>query len=236
MFNTDSSIEQSAVGVDGCRGGWIAVDAHGHWMLTGSFLEMLHHFPNRRFFIDIPIGLSGTGVNRIVEDVARPLLGRRSSSLFTPPCREAVYAVSYQEANLLNKRICDKGISIQCWNIVPRIREIDILLRENPHLRATVFEAHPELTFACFNVKKPLSFSKKTAEGRQERLNLLIKHNPDVEAYFQKGRSAFSAKQAAPDDLIDALCLSLLGNRPHKQLMQAFKDAEEIPMNLVIPY
>ncbi|MBU6324631.1 MAG: DUF429 domain-containing protein [Bacteroidetes bacterium] len=235
MFKSDSANEQSAVGVDGCRGGWIAVDEHGHWFLAGSFLEILHYFPNRRVFIDIPIGLSDPLINRVVEDVARPLLGRRSSSLFTPPCREAVYAGTYREANYINKRICGKGISIQCWNIVPRIREIDALLRENPHLKETVFESHPELTFACFNQRTPLSFSKKTAEGRLERLNLLMKHNPVYEAYFQKGRSLFSSKQAAPDDLIDALCLSLLGNSPHKQLMQPLRDSEGIPMNLVIP-
>jgi predicted RNase H-like nuclease len=235
MFNPGPSNEQAAVGVDGCRGGWVAIDGQGHWMLSASFLEILSHFSNHRFFIDIPIGLSGTGRDRVVEDFARPLLGRRASSLFTPPCREAVYAESYQEANRINRSVCRKGISIQCWNIVPRIREMDTLLREKPHLKDCVFEAHPELSFVFFNHNKPLSFSKKTAEGRQERLNLLINHNPDYEGYFQHGRRAFSSTQASSDDLIDALCLTLLGNSRNKQLMQPLMDAEGIPMNLVLP-
>jgi predicted RNase H-like nuclease len=223
------------VGVDGCKAGWIAVDRNGAWLIASGIYEVLTMFDQNDLLVDMPVGLSGEGVFRTVETQARPLLGSRSSTLFTPPCRQAVHAHSYEEANRINRVILGKGISIQCWNIVPRIRELDTLLHDAPVFRNRIFEAHPELCFVLLNNNKPLQFSKKHPEGRKERLDILMRQSPEVEQYFFDGMKEIPRKHAAPDDLLDALCLSVVANGSNTYLNPLTTDADGISINLRIP-
>ena len=67
------------------------------------------------FMIDMPIGLANVDLTeRNCEMLTRKILSKkRKPSLFSVPCREAIYASSYEEANQINKEIIKKGISKQ---------------------------------------------------------------------------------------------------------------------------
>ena len=101
--------------------------------------------------IDIPIGLPKKE-SRLCDRLARNKLGPRRSSVFTVPCREAVYAKNYKEACHTNLRFLEKKISIQAWNICPKIQEADLLLQKHPELKEQWLEAHPELAFQALNL------------------------------------------------------------------------------------
>lgn len=96
-------------------------------------------------------------------------------------------------------------MSRQGFNLFPRIREIDALLRARPDLVPRVFEVHPELAFWSLNGRKPLPEPKKVksrpyAPGLALRRGLLTKAGLPralIEAAPPRGAGA--------DDLIDAL-------------------------------
>ena len=198
-----------AVGLDGAPGGWAAVmvDMNG---LEPTRTEVFESFQRvldtgaQIIAVDMPIGFEdrpGPLGMRACEHHARQLLGPRRSSIFPTPLRDAVYADDYDEALALNKTLGGKGISKQAFNLGPKLREIDGLM--TVQLEGAVFETHPETSFTVLN-GAPARHSKKTPEGREERLTLLAKRglNRDLfEPHF------FKRKDCAPDDLVDAgLC------------------------------
>ena len=94
-------------GVDGCRGGWAVVlmqmqsTGRSAWelRLCSSFGEVLDlDLKPAAIAIDIPIGLldSAQSGGRDCDRAARSLLGRRPSSVFSPPIRKFLYAKSYE--------------------------------------------------------------------------------------------------------------------------------------------
>jgi predicted RNase H-like nuclease len=77
-----------------------------------------------RVCIDIPIGLSETGL-RGCDREARRLLGPRRSSVFAAPPYFALEERSYPELNEESKRRFGRGISKQAFYLLPKIRETD---------------------------------------------------------------------------------------------------------------
>lgn len=59
------------------------------------------------------------------------------------------------------------------WGIVPKIREVDLFLRQNPDVPSKIREVHPEVCFCAFNAALPMSFPKHTPEGYEERKKVL---------------------------------------------------------------
>ncbi len=151
--------------------------------------------------IDMPIGLLDTATpgGRDCDRAARRLLGPRRSSVFSPPIRRALTAANYAEAKVRNG-----GMTIQTWNIVARIAELDRLVTpDHP-----VHEAHPELAFLHLSGGVPLA-PKRTALGRAERTALLAEHLPGAEPHLSGPRP----RGVAPDDVCDALVLCLTAAR-----------------------
>ncbi len=154
--------------------------------------------------VDMPIGLLDAAApgGRECDGAARALLGARRSSVFSPPVRQALAAASYAEALALNRASSPArlGISLECFNLFPKLREVDDVLRARPALQRRVKEVHPELAFlAMANGGRPPA-SKRTAEGRDARVRLLSRAGfPDVAA-------AVSARGpgVAVDDVLDA--------------------------------
>lgn len=218
-----------AAGVDGCRGGWICVLYDGRRVecrlhrdvtlaeeLSGAALA----------FIDIPIGLPGPGERREVssracDHEARSFLrragSRSGSSVFPVPVRDAVYAPDYLTACARNSEATGRKLSVQSWNIVPKIRAVDELIRERPGLISTVYESHPEICFAVLAGRRAPFASKKSRTGRAERLALIRELFPDaanaVEGTAADMRSGGEARstgaRAGMDDLLDAAVLAV---------------------------
>ena len=177
------------LGVDGCRAGWVAASDRGA-RLYPTFAEIVAE----RFelvLIDVPIGLLQAGP-RNCDLQARSLLGARRSSVFPAPGRR-----------LLRARRYGRQCSIQLWNILHKIREVDEAM--TPRLQRRVREAHPEVSFALLN-GSPLRFAKKSADGEAERRRLL--------------RPIFGEIPAVPgsarDDVLDAYALLWSAHRARR--------------------
>jgi predicted RNase H-like nuclease len=99
----------------------------------------------------------------------------------------------------LNVAATGRSLSEQSLGIVRKIREVDLVM--TPALQACVREVHPEVVFAARSgAGAGLASSKKTTEGRSARLALL------PPAWAEAARAAaFPRKDAAPDDVVDAL-------------------------------
>lgn len=201
-----------AVGVDGCRGGWIAV--HAAPDLTGAearfwptLADLIAAEPSAMIVIDMPIGLVEGREGRKVDEAARAMLGPRRSSVFTPPCRAALNAPDYPTANAVQRQVTGKGLSKQAWMIAPKMREADGVV--TPALQARIREGHPELAFATA-AGAPMTAHKTKLHGLFERLRVLHRLGLDP-ASLASGLP--TPTDAAPDDLIDACILAHVAAR-----------------------
>ena len=216
-------------GIDGCRGGWVAcgISRHRHRKREkpqeilqclssdlSSLLASILGGGGRTILIDIPIGLPDRNNPQRQCDVeARRILGRGgASSVFSPPCREALYEASYAEACDVNGRVLGRRISIQTWNICPRIREADQWMRNRSRESClTIHESHPEVCFTRLAGADRRLASKKSEAGHLHRLCVLRENglDPDLIGFPQYSGDGQSMVHPAQDDILDALVLAL---------------------------
>ena len=204
------------VGIDGCRAGWFAIglEATGNWQIN-IFPDVSslwnHHRRATLILIDIPIGLKTEGkTERRCDPEARKLLGPRRSSVFPAPCRGAIYARSYQEACDINQRLTGKRLSVENWNIIPKIREVDCLFSDDKSVRGRIREIHPELCFWGL-AGRPMQHAKKRKEGLSERTQLLRSIYPQTADIIAHALSTYRRKDVARDDILDALSAAVTG-------------------------
>lgn len=208
-------------GVDGCRGGWIVAlwtDDTAQIVLCGSFADVLAAAADASTIaVDMPIGLpdrvgeAGRGCDR----AARAVLGARQSSLFAVPARAAVMKEDYREACAAALGASDppKKVSKQCFNLFPKIRELDALM--TPALQGRVIESHPEVAFWAMNGETPLDLPKRVksqphAPGLALRRNLLAKAGFPIAAL---DGPRLPKALAGPDDLIDAAACAVVARK-----------------------
>jgi predicted RNase H-like nuclease len=183
-------------GVDGCRRGWVAavgrLDGRGTPILSvvSSFGELMASVDRGDLIavaVDIPVGLPEHGSRRCDVE-ARQRLGPRRSSVFPAPVRGVLGCATWREANARSRAVDGRGLSLQVFNLLPKIEEVDGLI--TPALQARVVEAHPELCLASI-AGEPLPHSKRTAAGQAARTALL-------------GVVPAPLPGAATDDVLDA--------------------------------
>ncbi|MEJ2623115.1 MAG: DUF429 domain-containing protein [Pseudolabrys sp.] len=130
-------------GVDGCSAGWLAVfrstnrDAP-HAQIFDSFANIVAKGV-AKIAVDIPIGLPETSKRggRWADREARKMLGLdRQSSVFPAPSRATLKVSSFSEACEIEQRNSDppKKVSQQAFNIIEKIREVDIIARQHSSL------------------------------------------------------------------------------------------------------
>jgi predicted RNase H-like nuclease len=207
-------------GVDGCRGGWFVLmagvtKAAEHPVQVASrlcrdFREVLA-LPEQPVIItvDMPIGLLArpSPGGRVCDWQARKLLRRpRASSVFSPPTRAGLAALSYADVAQLN----GAGMSKQAFHILPKIREVDQAI--TPRHQRSVVEAHPELAFMNL-AGSPMRHNKKTLEGRDKRMRLLRGVFGNCFQDPARLRREYPATKVALDDVIDAYVLANLAER-----------------------
>ena len=124
------------IGVDGCRGGWIAcILDHGEFRTEryDSVELLVKQYPEfDAFLIDMAIGLPSSADQLRPDDLARKELRPRTSSVFPIPCRQAVYAETEEEQKKENYQILGKSLAKQSIAIIPKIRELDEFLNSHP--------------------------------------------------------------------------------------------------------
>ena len=231
------------IGVDGCRGGWvIATSDAGFSRLTFAVVNDLEPVIARAergagvIGIDIPIGLGDSGP-RACDLEARRLLGRpRASSVFPAPCRAALAARTYRRACGLSRRALGVALSLECFNILPKIRQVDALM--TPARQAFVREVHPELVFALLAGRgRGLVEPKRTEAGERVRLRLLRRVVPRFDPGAVRARLGLA--HVARDDVIDAVACLVAARRIAKGEARVlpdatvFRDARGLRMEIV---
>jgi len=193
-------------GVDGCRAGWICASLG---VLTGEISQFVYEdacallagSAGSITAIDIPIGLPDRESRRCDVE-ARQILGPRASAVFPTPMRSALEAENYVAACEASFEACGKRLSKQSFAILPRIRAVDAMLRETEELRNAVYEVHPEVCFYFWNSERPMDHPKRSGAGFLERYRLAAEVFPRA---FESIRSAIPRRDAADDDILDAL-------------------------------
>lgn len=231
-------------GIDGCRAGWILIELSENDRFVFSIessLEKLLANKNCKYpiYIDIPIGLADSITSRKIETLAKPMLAPfKQSSLFVPPCRDAVYAGNYQDAKLINLAQLEKSFSIQAWNICPKIKESDSFIQQNKSIQLR--EAHPELCFAALNNYKALQSKKSEKQGIEERIDLLTKYYKPSRKVFAEIMQKTKRLEVKADDIADALCLAVSAKIAENHSMNKIQgthryDSKGIEMALYYP-
>lgn len=227
-------------GVDGCRGGWFYFWINGRVFGHGQASSLATIVADRTasvILVDIPIGLPSETANRDCDTEARKLLGRRASSIFPAPCRAALEAESYEHACEVNERLTGRKLSIQCWNIVPKIREADALLRGRGRARLRLRESHPELCFATLNGGRPMSRGKKTIAGFEERLAVLQRRWRPATVAVEQALAAYKRADVGRDDILDAMVLAVTASLPAGRRgslpARPRRDEKGLPMEMV---
>src|SRR5438105_2901832 len=155
--------------------------------------------------VDMPIGLldAATPGGRECDRHARRLLGYpRACSVFTPPARCALTRPSYRAALAANRgsSAARLGISIECFGLFPRLREVDEALSCDVALAERVTEIHPELSFrALAGAPRGLVEPKRSPRGLSRRVALLRPVFPRLARALRMRVAGVAA-----DDVLDA--------------------------------
>ena len=201
-------------GVDGCRSGWVVavarvadegpvVESLGVTPTLAPVLERVARGELSVVALDMPVGLAADGP-RSADRAARAALGPRRSSVFPAPVRAVLDATDHPDAVARSRAACGAGIPVQAWHLVPKVREVDDLLRAaTARVRRAVRETHPELAFSLLG-DGPCRHPKRTVAGRRERLARLRPWVPD--RWTTPSRTPAGA---ARDDVLDALVLAV---------------------------
>jgi threonine dehydratase len=221
-----------AVGVDGCRVGWIAALAYsstanaplwtelrllrqedgGLASLVGD-CEAMNERP--ALAVDVPIGLPTTAGLRDCDREARTQLGRRWMCVFPAPDRE-LFSLSFEEARarVLARRGADGTpsdhpiMSKQACAILPKIEEVDAVMRADLTRQEWIVEVHPEVCFItlakCLGDAVPATGlpRKQRRVGRLERLALLRRVFSDVDQHVDAAN--WPRSDVGVDDILDA--------------------------------
>lgn len=229
-------------GADGCNTGWFlaifdTVSQQVSYARASSIEEIFETFSELQILaIDVPIGLPDRGP-RACDMAARALLGRpRGSSVFPAPIRAMLSATSHPHACALGREINGRGLSVQCWHILHKIREVDSYLRTQPFARARVWEIHPEVSFSVLS-GRPMMHPKRTRSGRQERLGLLV---PIFGDELEEAVKACRSLGAKADDAVDAFVALWSAKRIYSGESivlprgERRTDSEGLPMEIVV--
>jgi len=190
-----------AVGVDGCRGGWVAVALSVESLalldvaVTGAFADVVERAHDADVIgVDMPIGLPAGGAPRPCDLAARTFVGARRASVFLVPPASAFAMATHTDAVTECRRLGAPGVSLQAWGLRHRIAEVARVCQDT-----RIVEVFPEAAFRHL-AGRDLP-SKKTAEGRELRGVLL--HDAGVRVDL-----AMCPRGAALDDLLDAAAVA----------------------------
>ena len=195
-------------GVDGTKGGWVAIELE-----DGRFLADFIFRPIETTFeelagaavlaIDVPIGFGP----REAEPRARAYLSGAAGAVFPVPARE-----------ILERPFGPGlGVSAQSHALGPRILHVTRLARADPRLR----EVHPEVSFRAMNDGRALRQRKKSAGGALERMALLQQQGIEL--------VGLGAAASAPlDDVLDAAAAAWSAHRIATGTARSLPDPPEL--------
>jgi predicted RNase H-like nuclease len=194
-------------GVDGTKGGWVAVVLEeGRVQRTMLIEPIASDFRGLAdaavIAIDVPIGFGP----RRADAAARAFLKGAASTVFTTPAREVLEAPFAPGL----------GVTKQSHNIGDRVLHVTVLAAIDGRFR----EVHPEVSFRAMK-GAPLKYRKKSAGGVFERMDLLRQQAIEF--------SDFGPAAVAPiDDVLDAAAGAWSAARVVKGVARSLPDPPEL--------
>ncbi len=160
-----------AVGIDGAKGGWVAVALGDEGVLGARLVRglaaVLAAWPDAdAYAVDMPIGLPDRGRRR-ADEAARAYVGPRAASVFLAPPRAALL-LPYEDAVRRCAELGAPGVSRQAYALGAKILEVEPLAGREPR----VVEVHPECSFRAL-AGEALEHPKTTWAGFRMRVRLL---------------------------------------------------------------
>jgi predicted RNase H-like nuclease len=224
------------IGIDGCKSGWFSVwenqDKSIHSSVFSNLNELKNFFKNESQLIlgiDMPVVLSEV-IPRQADQLARKLLSKKASSVFTAPTPEMLDQPNYEKASLVSKRLFGKSMSLQSWYLFPKIKDVQTMIH---HEDMQIYEIHPELSFRAMNNEQVILESKKTQEGFALRNALLSMHFKNF--IFEDIRNQHARKDVMDNDILDALAVLWSAKRIQSNQASYLPQAPEKP-NMQIVY
>lgn len=211
--------EVPAIGVDGCRAGWVAATLVGE--RAGAHIEFCTfadigaladwrdaHAPGAIVGIDVPIGLTDDGVFRRCDTEARERLGKARRSVLPPPARYLLAATNYKHARQLveqRRRAAPgtPGVSAQAAGLLSKIAEVDRFVQGGNEVESWLVEVHPEVSFLSWTDGTRLA-GKRSPAGALQRLRCARAGFAGVE----EGLLTLDPRGLCLDDALDA-CAAL---------------------------
>lgn len=196
------------IGIDGCKRGWFSVWQNPDDTIQSSIFSTLNHLKD--FFndeahliigIDMPVVLSDF-IPREADQLARKLLSKKASSVFTAPTPEMLEQPNYERASYVSKRLFGKSMSLQSWYLFPKIKDVQTIIHDT-HIN--LYEIHPELSFRAMNHEEVILESKKSKEGFEIRNALLRRHFESFD--FESIRNLYPRKDVMDNDILDAMAV-----------------------------
>ena len=196
------------IGIDGCKRGWFSVWQNPDDSIQSSIFSTLNHLKD--FFndeahliigIDMPVVLSDF-IPREADQLARKLLSKKASSVFTAPTPEMLEQPNYERASYVSKRLFGKSMSLQSWYLFPKIKDVQTIIHD-AHIN--LYEIHPELSFRAMNHEEVILESKKSKEGFEIRNALLRRHFESFD--FESIRNLYPRKDVMDNDILDAMAV-----------------------------
>jgi predicted RNase H-like nuclease len=168
-------------------GGWLV--ARGRLVGITLYPDDPHGTPKLRDVVDnipeytvialaAPIGLeeSPHRGGRDADHEARRLLGfPRAGAIASTPCKPALAASSYPEAQAANGGVLD----VITWRQFRHIAEVAAEVQ--PYMQRRIYEVRPELSLFQLNDDQPMRLRKRSVAGVAERSALLLNKMPGAE-------------------------------------------------------
>jgi len=224
------------IGIDGCKSGWFSVwenqDKSIHSSVFSNLNELKNFFKNESQLIvgiDMPVILSEV-IPRQADQLARKLLSKKASSVFTAPTPEMLDQPNYEKASLVSKKLFGKSMSLQSWYLFPKIKDVQTMIH---HEDMQIYEIHPELSFRAMNNEQVILESKKSHEGFAIRNSLLTMHFKNF--IFEEIRRQYARKDVMDNDILDALAVLWSAKRIQSNQASFLPQAPEKP-NMQIVY
>lgn len=172
-------------GVKPCATGWLVAAAKLHGTTFAPeeprviefFTDVIDQRPAFSVIaLNAPIGFLEQFEHggRSCDREARMLLGpRRGAAVRNAPIRSQVDEDTGGSVD---------GLDAVTAKLLPRYREVAVEMA--PYRQRSIYEVNAELSFYQLNEDSPLRWSKRTAQGQQERRDLLAKKIPGGERIF----------------------------------------------------
>lgn len=203
------------IGIDICDAGWLCVCIQNDiWEINilNSIEEIINQYGDSELFLtNIPIGLMDDKDERSCDLGVRKIFSAVNMVKLPPtPCREALCAENFGEANRINRKITGKQLPSKIWDIAKEIIDINEFLFENHEYRSKFKECNTELNFAMLG-RKPMRYNKVVLAGYKERKEILERIYPNVTDILDHAIDNFRRRDVKAHNVLDAICLALGG-------------------------